>query len=229
MNTDFKKRQRKLQKEFIGNKQMLMIRGNFDEKKFEMMWKFRSIENYFVKPKGGLWTSSFEINKDRDNEFPSDWYNWCCWEMPQWIGNKALLFDVYKDAKIFHINSMKDLEELFKWYPRIKEPSTFSHTIDFESIAKDWDAIHLTWAGQAETRWSTDGSLAGANLYGWDCESTLWFRNCFKSHDIISLEKFNKQHNVYERGMESEESVDKFMKDVKSGKMLKRFEKELKR
>jgi hypothetical protein len=46
---------------------------------------------------------------------------------------------------------------------------------DFEKLAQDYDAMHLTKRGQIETRFSYDVNLWG----GWDCESTVWFRWVF--------------------------------------------------
>lgn len=48
-----------------------------------------------------------------------------------------------------------------------------------EAIAKKYDAVHLTSEGQWRTRHSTP------NLYGWDCESTLWLRWKFEKVEYI--------------------------------------------
>lgn len=144
---------------------------------------FRPIKNdNFIKPKGGIWTSTYTPKK----KYLSAWYEWCAIEIPGWIEPPCYFYILYpKDtAKIYTINSYEDLEKLHQ--------NGFGHTLvflkylDFEKIAKVYDAIHLTAKGQWRTRLSIPYSL-----YGWDCESTLWFRDVFEK--ITPLEKTNRQ------------------------------------
>lgn len=48
--------------------------------------------------------------------------------------------------------------------------------LKFSEMAKQFDGMHLTDNGQWATRLPPFDS---PNLYGWDCESTLWFRWAF--------------------------------------------------
>jgi len=54
--------------------------------------------------------------------------------------------------------------------------------MDWERISKEYDAVMLTEDGQVHTRFSRPLSL-----YGWDCESTVWFRDVFESVKKIEI------------------------------------------
>jgi hypothetical protein len=132
-----------------------------------------------VKPQYGLWTSTWdEAGKT------SDWVDWCVdasfgtpYEQ-QWF-----LLNVKPDARIYQIDNSHDLRNLFKSYRRqFTGPMAALNTLgylDYEQISQDFDAIHLTAQGQQHARFGAD------NLYGWDCESTIWFRWCFTSVEKI--------------------------------------------
>lgn len=136
---------------------------------------FRPIKNSkeAIKPKGGLWTSSY------DPAYGSDWLRFALHDTFFYDDDipGLWLLTPSPDAKIFVIDTAADLVELLAQYPDKKHPlvemgnpfllSYFS-LIDYEAAAKDWDAIHLTEEGQHRTRFSTP------SLYGWDVESTLW-------------------------------------------------------
>ena len=55
--------------------------------------------------------------------------------------------------------------------------------MDWEQISKEYDAVMLTEEGEIITRFSTPLSL-----HGWDCESTLWFRDVFESVKRIEIQ-----------------------------------------
>lgn len=126
---------------------------------------FYPIKNHsFVKPMGGLWASP------EDSQF--GWKHWC--EAEDFHTNRlkdSFRFTLDIKAKILTINSLKDLISLptenlvdAKGWTRI----SWGISLDFEKIAKKYDAIHLTCSGQYATRFSSPLSL-----YGWDCESVL--------------------------------------------------------
>jgi len=127
----------------------------------------------FVKPLGGMWTSTWleEIQG-------SDWVEWCRSET---FGDPNVLrwhlLTPSPDARIAVIDSVSDLLALLHQYPREMHPllSSFAgRYLDYERMTVDFDAIHLTARGQRHTHLSIQ-----ADLYGWDCECTLWFRWCF--------------------------------------------------
>ncbi len=114
---------------------------------------------------GGLWTSTF------DEHHGSDWVQWslgeefrCDRESASW---QTWLLDPDPAARVVDIDSYADLAALVAAYPGGDYPA-------WHDIAVDFDAVHLSERGQWATR------LSGPfNLYGWDCESTLWLRWAF--------------------------------------------------
>ncbi len=137
------------------------------------------------KPKGGVWTSTYTP----DSEYCSAWIQWCVWEeMCKWVGGEedCTVLTVERDARVYEIDSQGDLLKLYgreRW--RRKLSSYLEEYIpDFEALAKAIDGIHLTEKGQRETR-----LIPGSNLYGWDTESTIWFRDAFEDARPLSEEE----------------------------------------
>ena len=145
------------------------------------------VVNSYVKPIGGFWTSTY------DDELKSDWYQWCKSENFNFPPKSMYKLTPKADAKILVIDTMLDLIEAYQVYPmdRPEELSKTSKWLDFEKMSENYDAIHLTQEGQWRTRWSGGDILApitdetNINLYGWDCECTLWFRWCFEETERI--------------------------------------------
>ncbi len=121
----------------------------------------------WVKPAGGVWTSTYTPEK----EHTSDWVCWCALMRPEWIPKSGFLYRVSPRAKIVEIDSLKDLRDLIDVYPAYIHHARVY--INFEAlIRRGYDGIHLTERGQIATRHSKP-----YGLYGWDCESTLWFNS----------------------------------------------------
>ena len=152
------------------------------------------------KPLGGLWSSTYTPYKHHQ----SDWIEWCTWDMPEWIGRDNILLEIKDDARIYRINSEKDLTNLYSIYPN-NYPS--AHTgymgcfLDYEKIKKEFDIIWLTPLGQQETRYHID--MKGEwndgirydrylDLYGWDCESSLILNNVVNRFKKITTTKTNR-------------------------------------
>lgn len=119
--------------------------------------------NNFVKPTGGLWASPYTPG----NMCISPWYEWCSYEMPHWIENHGVVFELKDNAKVLVINSKEDLKKTFEKYKYDSDIAIFQ-ILDFEKIAQDYDCIYLTARGEMVTRFSHDYTL-----YGWDVESLL--------------------------------------------------------
>lgn len=145
---------------------------------YKMIKVKNRIESF--KPFGGLWTSTY------NEENGSDWVRWCMEnDMP--VTKVATILRVDRDAKVFEIDSYNDLKRCFAEYKMdgknlggYYEFLKISPRLDFEKMSLDYDGIHLTERGQAETRFSMP-----ENLYGWDCESTIFFHWCF--NDVREL------------------------------------------
>lgn len=125
--------------------------------------------------KTGLWTSTW-----RPETQDSSWVEWCRGESyhAEEYGDcgRWWLLRVRPHVRIYTVDRLHDLEQLLDWYGRRDLdllPRFLSQVIDFEAAAKQYDGIHLTEEGQMDTRFSEP------NLYGWDCESTLWMRWSF--------------------------------------------------
>lgn len=119
--------------------------------------KVLPLKNYsWIKPeKGGLWTSPIDSKWG--------WKDWNEGELFRKCNEQnSFTIELNKDAKIFIINSLEDLKKA----PLINGFS--KKVIDFEYIAKKYDAIWLTEKGQYETHLNYK-----LDLYGWDCETVL--------------------------------------------------------
>lgn len=145
-------------------------------------------EPRFVKPRGGMWTSTY------NEESGSSWLQFLLSEYREGLPKNTGWLLMPTRCRVFTIDTLQDLEEaVARWtvpqIPELEKIDFFKHLIDFEAAQKEVDAIHLTEEGQWRTR------LEIPNLYGWDSESTLWFR-CFFQQGLtkINLKRF-KAHD----------------------------------
>lgn len=113
--------------------------------------QFRPVRNdFFVKPHGGFWTSSWVDNT-------SGWIEWCKSEMPHWLGDsKIWLLQPKTGLRVYTVDCLADLEQVFGEYPyshpKIQEVNAMCRSylryIDFEAMSQHYDAMHLTEEGQ---------------------------------------------------------------------------------
>lgn len=123
--------------------------------------KFVKIENSgWIKPIGGLWTSP--INSE---------FGWVDFYDEQECAGLDMDINKYFDIHIkvdnmLVINSYDDLNIL----PWMK--SEIGNAIDFEALAKVYDAFHLTLNGMRDC---INGHIPGIDrtIWGWDCETIL--------------------------------------------------------
>jgi hypothetical protein len=88
---------------------------------------------------------------------------------------------------VFVVHTLDDLATLDRRYPWHPVPDmagmTLLRGLDFERMRADgYDGVHLTEQGQWRTR------LTELNLYGWDCESTIWLRWAFTSVEPVEVD-----------------------------------------
>ena len=152
---------------------------------------------HWNKPVGGLWTSpsdsidSWKQYCDRERYQPEKLHE--SFELILKGTAKILVIDDYIDLNIAHCRygSIKTWATKETRKRRARDITNYEQTmlkvdmdiiepyidllengkpmaLDFENIARHYDAIHLTPKGQEDTRWSTPH-----NLYGWDCETIL--------------------------------------------------------
>lgn len=138
---------------------------------------FRSIaanHRGFVKPRGGFWTSSY-----LGIESGSNWIEFCRSDMPSWIEKDWWVVTPEPTARLLQIETLNDLKAIMSVYKSAHDSLFGDMWPDWFAISQDYDGVHLTEEGQWETR------LSVPNLYGWDCESTLWLRWVFTADDPI--------------------------------------------
>ncbi len=132
---------------------------HYGAKKYDPKILHVPVNQYHVKPIGGLWTSPVKSDWG--------WKDWCHVEdFRKCNARNSFTLKFNKDAKILMIESYEDLETLPLF--ENKDLPSFFKLFDYEEIFKSCDAIWLTVDGQNKTRLSRP-----LNLYGWDCESIL--------------------------------------------------------
>jgi hypothetical protein len=111
---------------------------------------------------GGLWTSPPHPTNE------SHWVDWCVSE--KFGGPPFTLWDLetIDNPNLAVVDTVADLNDLHK---RFGVGDRYTTGLDFEAMAREYDGMHLTEEGQWRTRHSQPH-----DLYGWDCETVLWFR-----------------------------------------------------
>lgn len=143
--------------------------------------KFEKIQNrkwgHPNKPIGGLWTSPINTS-----------YGWVdfvkgeCFREDYYL-DKMILISLKENSKILKLDSEADFNLFCPIIP--KSPITDSDCwdeidkIDFEKLARDYDALWVTLKCLKETE---SDNLIG-NLFGWDVETVLLFNlECIESY-----------------------------------------------
>lgn len=162
--------------------------------------KIENRERGWMKPErgSGLWTSTY------DPQCGSDWIQWA--RMERYMGEddeghwqvldedepgyipreqRKLYYNCYvlhpTVARIYVVDGLEDLVVLMRDYHHpYRSPWDGGYRyLDFERLAEDFDALHLTERGQWKTR------MSSPDLYGWDVESTFWFRWKFSQVEYL--------------------------------------------
>lgn len=142
------------------------------------------------KPFGGLWTSTYT-----GLEYGSAWVQ-SCYAMDFIIPEDRVpswLLTVDDNARIYTIDSVPDMYYIWDRYG-YKLTDTVD-AIDFEKMANDYDALYLTEHGQEATRHYELNRPIMQSMYGWDCESTLWFRWVFTEVTYLGEICYDSQYN----------------------------------
>lgn len=145
-------------------------------------WVMPIKNGHFVKGEGGFWTSTYSNGG-------SHWLEWCEREQQYTPSRRELwLLTVDPSARILKINTRSDLIEAHEKYGYTD--FGFMKVLDFEKMAEDYDGMWLTRRGEMETRFGLP-----INLYGWDVESTHWFRWMFnKVENLGELEAIESEN-----------------------------------
>ena len=122
---------------------------HYGDDRFRKMDPIRN--GFLTKPAGGLWAS-------RIND-PGGWISWCLSkEFCLYKLKDGFTFQLTDNAKVLELNDIKQLDDLPKLYPYNRDERMEECFLDFEEIAKEYDAIELT--EEWKFHWA---------LYGWDC------------------------------------------------------------
>lgn len=147
----------------------------------------------------GLWTSTWL-------GLPSicGWAEWCGHEDFAGPEYQVFLLTPAPAAKVYEIDTMADLLALLDAYGaqgemfRVLGRSGMFPEMDFDRFVADgYVGVHLTDEGQWRTR-GMDSGINDPNLYGWDCESTLWCRWAFTEVEDAGVLSWSNQS--YEKG-----------------------------
>lgn len=119
--------------------------------------------NEAMKPDAKLWTSTA---KKIGNNYTSDWVEWCKHNMPDWVTDMGILYEVLPGARILQLNTDKDVLMIAKQYGiQAKDSMDLFMKMRWEMLAKDYDAIHHTPKSRFDNMF----------MMSWDVESTAWF------------------------------------------------------
>lgn len=138
------------------------------------------------KPTGGLWTSTWLGAAEL-----SGWAEWCRIEDFGAVECDAWLLTPDADAEVYTVDTYSDLAYLHHCYGnsrRIGDSDLFECYLDWPLVAERFAGVHLTDEGQWRTRLTMP-----YDLYGWDCESTLWFRWAFSEVEHIGRVNVHEQ------------------------------------
>ena len=172
---------------------------------------FNPIENYDPenggmanKGRGGLWTSTLYEHEETGEPW-SDWCRWCAgerWGATDKNGtSKAWALRPHENVQVAVIDTVEDAH---RWRQagilRLMElGGQIFHgmwEIDFEALAEAGiDGLRLTEEGQWRTRIP---EREVPSLYGWDSESTCWFRWAFtETRDLGRIELYNPDETLW--------------------------------
>ena len=143
-----------------------------------------------------MWGSTYTP----DDKYASDWERWADGEDFAHY-TYGIVYELKRDARVYTIDSLDDFVELLKMYPfpdpmyrdvNVNIRPLARLYLDFCKIMQDYDAIHLTHNGNAETHliWNyPEIDVAGkkygiTNLNSWDVES--WLIMNFHAIDLDS-------------------------------------------
>jgi len=119
------------------------------------------------KPFGALWTSSY---------LPNGESAWALLENIEFSGRERTHFSVNfaeDKANVYSIDAESDYRQLVLNYPRALRTGRVG--VDWEAVAHDFHAVHLTARGLVTVQDVDIATPHGiARLQGWDSESTAW-------------------------------------------------------
>lgn len=203
--------------------QLWLGKGPPVEEKFEPALNYgASRKGGYMKPVGGMWTSTWET------AFEDGWPNWCLGEgfREDSLGEAWLLTP--KPMRVIELAGFHMVHEFMKRYaerlystpglddqpyyndiegiPKEELVGTSAMCPVWERVAEDADAVRLL------TPYAPDVRLGPyMAFYGWDCESTVWLRWGFEDEaEAVDLtphvEQYRIDHPPYDWEKDEEEA-----------------------
>lgn len=137
------------------------------------------------KPGGGLWTAPL-CRDEHGRARSTAWTDWC--ESEDFGQQARIVTEIIPDpaATVYRIDTLADLKSLMHCYPPNEDspwPRDMAYfaVLDWPTLSLDVDAIWLTGAGEAATRYSAP------NLCGWDVETVLWLQPRVSQGELLEL------------------------------------------
>jgi hypothetical protein len=134
-----------------------------------------------LKPSGGLWTSTLGTSH------ADGWLWYCVTEHDAFAQNgerttmqqRGWMLDPWP-AHILRIETVADVQRLWYAYATADPHRPTRLLLDWEQMRRDgWEGLHIPDYWAEHIRFGLTGMPYLPSFYGWDCESTIWFRWCF--------------------------------------------------
>ena len=148
-----------------------------------------SLCGWYKPHSGGLWTSSLTTDGR------SGWIDWCLNENFEGPEFDIWHLDPNPAASVYTIDTYNDLAALASRFPPACDHPKGCPTwgdgigsgVGWRRVAKEYDAVRVTEEGEWKMRLSDPISI-----YGWDCESTVWFRWKFLDVRHVGVQRFER-------------------------------------
>jgi hypothetical protein len=173
------------------------------------------------KPGKALWTSTYTPKSEEDTE--SDWVRWAAGEQFAQYKEGQLLRPL-KTAKVFKIDSAKDIRNLYETYGFFDRGMP---RINWDKVAEDYDgvsaserAVHKFHINEVDVtditkrkfpegyqQWKQIWNKGSAkeeeppihlDLNPWDAESTAWFKDVFRKRTPVKIKTKMWTDDYYE-------------------------------
>ncbi len=145
------------------------------------------------KPYAAFWTLTYTP----DAKHPSAGVRYCVQrKMAKWVRGRRVLLYPGENARVFVIRSFREAAELRRRhagkleagmdaYARERGGPPLGHRtadVDWLAVSERYDGVRITATGGRVTRYPEATDL---RFYGWDYESTAWFRDGLERVEVL--------------------------------------------
>lgn len=176
---------------------MKILSAGIDEINFDINAdSFNGHMVFLNKPSNALWGSTYTPQE----HYKSDWLLWCTnegFELDRY--NHGVIYNLHKNARILDITSIEDYENKIVDGNYLMEDTTTAILssgkklliIDWDAVARDYDAFHITNNAVWEMRYGIhydNGKEVYKDFYSWDVESWVIFhKDCINKGSITNI------------------------------------------